>query len=937
MFRAAFAMVLASSAAFAADPSPYSADDIAFFEKRIRPVLVRHCYECHSEASVKAGKLKGGLRLDVRSALLTGGDSGASIVPGKAGESLLIEALNYDSFEMPPSGKLSDSVIADFEKWIDAGAADPRTGDASKPTPGIDIEAGRRHWAYQPLNGPRNATIDSLVERRLADAGLKMNEPADRTTLVRRLYFDLIGLPPTVEQIDAFVNDDSLDAVENLIDSLLANNAYGERWGRHWLDVARYADSVTLRGLILPEAWRYRDYVINTFNEDRPFADFIVEQIAGDLIPAESRAAETRNRIATGFLALGNTNLEDQDKGKLRMDVVDEQLDTIGRAFLAQTIGCARCHDHKFDPIPTRDYYAMAGILRSTKTLNHSNVSKWIEMPLPAEPELQDRLDTHNAHIRKLEHRINSLKAQLNPQVTKASRTAIAVNDLRGIVVDDTAAEVTGPWQKSTFTKPYIGQGYLHDNGQPKGACRIVFRPELREEGEYEVRMAYSGASGRCAKLPVVVNSIDAQQTVFVDEQKRPQVDGVWLSLGRFRFDKDNTATVSISNEGTNGIVTIDAIQFLLVGSPDEPSANSNGSKSDNNLSADEKKKLTDDLKALSKELDELRKTRPLQPKFLTIQEEAKIEDSKVHIRGNVHNLGDTVPRGFLQVASTSSAFALPGQQSGRRQFGEWIARTDNPLTARVIVNRVWHWMFGSGIVRTTDNFGTTGEKPSHPELLDMLAQRFISQNWSVKQLVREIALSRVYQQSSRSSSLGEDTDPDNRLLWRMNRRRLDAECLLDAMLQISGQLDHTLGGSLIREGTGNDYNYRHESNRRAVYWPVFRNSIPGMLNAFDFANPSFTTGKRDVSSVAPQALFMMNNPFVLKQASATVDRLFEAKMRDEVRMRQAFRVVLGRSPNPDELGTAMEFVQSGDGDVRQRWAQVVQSLMASVDFRFVY
>ena len=936
MFRVSFAFILCASGVLAAEPSKFAESDLAFFEKKIRPVLIKHCYECHSEKAVKAGKLQGGYRVDFRSTLLTGGDSGASIVPGKAAKSLLIEALKYESFEMPPSGQLPDAVIADFEKWINAGAAHPRTGDVSKLAEGIDIEAGRKHWAYQPLNAPKSATIDSQLEERLAKVGLKMSEPADKTTLVRRLYFDLIGLPPTVEQIDAFVKDDSPDAIEKLVDELLAKQAYGERWGRHWLDVVRYADSITLRGFVLPEAWRYRDYVISTFNEDRSFADFIVEQIAGDLIPAEATNQKARNRIATGFLALGNTNLEDQDKAKLRMDVVDEQLDTIGRAFLAQTIGCARCHDHKFDPIPTRDYYAMAGILRSTKTLNHSNVSKWIEMPLPPEPELQARLDQYNSNVGKFESRINELKKKLNTGAKRSKRTSIAVDEFRGVVVDDEAAEVTGPWQKSTFSKPYVAKGYLHDSNQPKGACKIVFRPELPKEGLYEVRMAYSGSNGRCAKLPVVVNSIDAAKTVYVDEQKKPTIDGVWHSLGRFRFDKDTTGTVSISNAGTVGIVTIDAIQFLLADEADNPPPVKDVASKDK-LSAKEQKTLAADLKSLTKELGNLKKKRPVEPKFLTIQEEPEIEDTQVHIRGNVHNLGDSVPRGFLQVASTSTTFDVPDQQSGRKEFGQWIPRADNPLTARVIVNRVWHWMFGSGIVRTTDNFGTAGEEPSHPELLDLLAQRFVDQNWSVKQLVREIALSRAYQQSSVSNVMGERADPDNRLLWRMNRRRLDAECVLDSMLLISGQLDHTIGGSIIRKGTGNDYNYKHESNRRAVYWPVFRNSIPEIFDAFDFANPSFTTGKRNVSSVAPQALFMMNNPFVLKQASATVDRLFETKMNDEQRMRHAFRRVLGRPPHPPEMQAAMKFVHSGDGEFRQRWAQAVQSLMASLDFRFVY
>ena len=930
-------LIFAAGVVPAADTPEFAAADLDFFEKKIRPILIKHCYECHGEESLVAKKLRGGLRVDFRNGLLAGGESGPSIVPGKASESLLIEALKFESFEMPPAGKLPDAVIADFETWINRGAADPREGGIAKAADGVDLEEGRRHWAYRPLNVPENASIDALIQNRLDEEGLSGNEPASREVLIRRLYFDLTGLPPTVDQIDAFVTSESPTATEEVVDELLASPAFGERWGRHWLDVARYADSITLRGFILPEAWRYRDYVIDSFNQDRSFAKFVVEQLAGDLLSAESRDEEIRQRIATGFLALGNSNLEDQDKAKLRMDVVDEQLDTIGRAFLAQTNGCARCHDHKFDPIPTADYYALAGILRSTKTLNHSNVSQWIELPLPAGPDLQKRLDEHTAEVTRLQARIGALKAEIGPsQKTASSRNSIPVSSLPGVVVDDTQAEQSGDWVKSTYSKPYVADGYRHDSGRPKGACRILFRPDLSEEAEYEVRLAYSHSAGRCRNVPVRIVSIDEAKTVSVDQTKRPEVDGTFTSLGQFHFDKDATGYVSISNEGTTGVITVDAVQFIPIGQlkPDSGAI----AKSDiADKTPAEKKVLVDQLATLTKEMGELQKQKPVQPKYLSIQEESKIEDTKIHIRGNVHNLGETAPRGFLQVASGSPSFELPGKQSGRKELGDWIVRANNPLTARVMVNRIWHWLFGSGIVRTTDNFGTTGETPSHPELLDYLARRFVEQNWSVKKLIGEIALSQTYQQSSASSDDGLSIDPDNRLLWRANRRRLDAECLLDAMLMISGQLDSATGGSTIRERTGNDYNYRHESNRRAVYWPVFRNSLPDIFDAFDFANPSFTKGKRDVSSVAPQALFMMNNPFVLIQAEETARRLVKMEADDDQRLKFAFRSILGRIPTAGELESTQEFLHDGDGNASKRWAQVVQVLLASVDFRYVY
>ena len=371
---------------------------VAFFEQKIRPTLVKECYACHSSGSKTP---KGGLRVDTSEGLRKGGDSGPAIVAGKPAESLLLDALRHDGIEMPPKKKLPDAVIADFERWVKIGAPDPR-GGATAPAlipawGGINVDAGRKFWAYQPPRWREPPTvsdtawpatdIDRFLLVALEAQNIRPTDEADRATLERRLFFDLIGLPPTPEDVDAFVNDPSPVAYETLVDRLLASPHFGERWGRHWLDVARFAESLTLRGLILSPAWRYRDYVIDAFNADMPFDQFVREQIAGDLLPAPSRDDRRRQQVAASFLVLGNTNLEEQDKNQLVMDVVDEQLDTIGRAFLGQTLGCARCHDHKFDPIPTRDYYAMAGILRNVKTLEHANVSKWLEKPLAVSPE----------------------------------------------------------------------------------------------------------------------------------------------------------------------------------------------------------------------------------------------------------------------------------------------------------------------------------------------------------------------------------------------------------------------------------------------------------------------------------------------------------------------------------------------------------------------
>jgi hypothetical protein len=917
----ALALVGLAALPAAADPGT------DFFEKKIRPVLTEHCLKCHSAEAEKAKKLKGGLHLDTRDGVRKGGDSGPAVVPGKPADSHVIKAIKYDGdTQMPPAGKLPDAVIADFEAWVKMGAPDPRTGTGPRKQVGLSIEEGRKFWAYQPvrklaLPAVKAADwpagdIDRFILAALESKGLKPAPDADRATLARRVYFDLTGLPPTPEQIDAFVYDTNPKAFENLVDRLLASPQFGERWGRHWLDVARFGESLTLRGFILKEAWRYRDYVIDSFNADRPFDQFVREQIAGDLLSGSTVADRQRQLIATAFLALGNTNLEEQDKGQLRMDVVDEQLDAITRGFLAQTVTCARCHDHKFDPIPTADYYALAGILRNAKAMEHANVSKWIELPLPLVPEDEAAYKKHDDAVAALQKRIASAKAKAGPVAAKV----IAVADVPGIVVDDVQAKKVGEWQHSKFSGHYIGDGYVHDQNAGKGEKTLTFQPDLPQPGKYEIWLAYDAGTSRAADVPVTVFSADGEKTVHIDMKKAPPIDGRYVSLGEYRVEKNGQGYVIVSTEGTTGHVTVDAITFIPA---DQPAPKKTPGKS----------KDSDAVKALEAELKHLQEAGPKRPMVMTVVEEAKIEDTKVHVRGSVHNLGAAVPRGFLTVCATGPLPKLPTGQSGRKELADWIASPDNPLTARVIVNRAWNWVFGSGLVRTTDNFGTTGEAPSHPELLDHLSSQFIERGWSMKQLVRSIVLSHAYRQAG-SNPRAETADPENRLVGRYARKRLEAECIRDAMLAVSGKLSAERGGPTYPATLAADYGYKAADTRRSVYLPVFRNALPEALEAFDFADPSLVTGRRNTSTVAPQALYLLNHPFPAEQAKLAAGRLLAEKHADDAaRITRAYRLALGREPTAGEREVATKFLAKAGAD---GWAAVFHALFASADFRYV-
>jgi hypothetical protein len=965
-------------------PAADSASAVEFFEKRVRPILVERCYECHSTTGKK---IKGGLRLDSREGWANGGDSGPAIAPGDPEESLLIQAVRWldQETQMPPKNKLPQAEIDALVEWVRMGAPDPR--GAALATLGSESQAmaATNHWAYQPVIKPLppevkqsswpRSKIDGFILGKLEVRSLPPAPDADPATLARRLHFDLTGLPPTPEELEGFMElagRNRQAAIESLVDRLLASPRFGEHWGRHWLDVARFGESVTLRGFIFKEAWRYRDYIIDSFNRDVPFDQTIREQIAGDLLPWANVDERRRKMIATTFLVLGNWNLEEQDKKQLDMDVVDEQLDTIGKAFLGQTIGCARCHDHKFDPIPTRDYYAMAGILKNAKALKHANVSEWIEVPLPVEPGQEKALQEHETEIVTLQSEIKAAKEKARavagisgepkPGFVAGKAAVLAPKELPGIVADSAQARLVGSWKHSQYSKHYIGDGYWHDDNQGKGEKTLTFTPELAKPGRYEVRFAYIHSPSRSVRVPVTIFHADGETTVHVNQQEPPVIEGRFVSLGHFRFEANGFGYALVSNEGTEGHVTADAVQFLPLDGGAEPgkitakpvaSPNPNGSAA--GPAAREP-----DMKALEARLKRLQESGPKRPKVMGVIEAEQIEDIPVHIRGNVHNLGAKVPRGFLTVAARGTPPRVPEKESGRLQFAEWMAGTNNPLTARVMANRVWLWLMGEGLVRTPDNFGTTGEAPSHPELLDYLAIRLIEQGWSVKKLAREIVLSRTYQLSSKAArgtprpsirnrepdhggterSFGASgIDPENRLFSHAHRRRLSAEQIRDAMLAISGQLRINGGGQTYPAQRSADFGFVFTEPLRSVYAPVFRNALPEIFEVFDFAPSSMVTGRRNVSTVPTQALFLLNHPFVREQAEAAAKRLSDdSRGNDAPAIDRAYRLTLGRLPTEDERTVARRHISGASNSVprTQVWTELFHALFASADFRHI-
>lgn len=802
---------------------------VRFFEARIRPVLVEHCYECHSAES---GKAKGGLVVDTREGLLKGGEGGAAVVPGDLTKSRLLIAVKHleTDLEMPPKKpKLPAGVIADFENWIKTGASDPRVGQVTKHSAStIDLDEGRHFWSHQPpvtMAPPpvhdaawARRPLDLYVRGKLEDAGVAPSTDARPATWLRRLHFDLVGLPPSPEETAAFVvgwetsaaiSASALDAhLAATVDRLLASPRFGERWGRHWLDVARFAESNGRESnLTFPHAWRYRDYVIDAFNADQPYDRFLQEQIAGDLLPATDNAERARLLIATGFLAMGAKGLNEMSKAQFAADLVDEQVDTVTRAVLASSVACARCHDHKSDPYRMEDYYALAGIFRSTRTY----YGTWIDSESNNGGEL------------------------------------LRLPNLPGEVIPNKS-----------------------------------LRPQ--EVAKLKADLA-------------TLNREEEEQNAMV---KRALEEGRDISKDSFKM-LQNAIRIYWSRGGIEGRLQM---------------------------------------------VDDAGRALPL-CMGVTDVEPDMVQDAALLERGDISHPGQKVPRGLPAVFTRKGQVApgMPARQSGRLELARWLGSRENPLTARVMVNRIWRQLFGIGLVRTVDNFGTTGEMPSHPGLLDALAVQFMENGWSVKSVVREIVLSRTYRQSAGYRAQGYERDPDNRLLWRMRPRRLDAEVIRDAMLAVSGNLDVSRRrGSLVAELDGQSvsligFNEKipadlDGSRYRSVYLPVLRDQLPDALQTFDFAEPSLVTGDRDVTNNSLQALYLLNGRFVRGQAESLAGRLIQGASSTEDRIRLAFQLCFTREPDAAEMRLARQYLESGVQP--QVWTAFCQSLLATAEFRLV-
>ena len=888
-----------ASLTFAQPPS----DQTEFFEKKIRPVLAEKCYGCHS---AKLARPMGGLRLDSREGARKGGDSGPAVAPGDPASSLLLKAISYRDLQlkMPPTGKLSDGQIADFTAWIEMGAPDPRVEASAGPPAakrGIDFAEARKFWAFQPVQDPPppavrqqawpSSPIDRFLLAKLEEKGIAPAAPADRRTLLRRVTFDLIGLPPTPREIDDFLSDRAPGAFARVVDRLLASPHYGERWGRHWLDLVRYAET---NGHEFDndkiDAWRYRDYVIRAFNQDLPYDRFVREHIAGDLLPEKRVSLDgdfLESPIGTSFFWFGEVLNSATDSVKSRADEVDNQIDVIGKTFLGLTVACARCHDHKFDPIPTADYYGLAGVMHSTA--------------------LDEAVIDSPARAR----RIALLRARYTPSAAPEPKAAPRPGD---IVFED--------FQKPGFDGWRVA-GQAFGQGPARGAADSFggsdrFMGSLTSQKFrmpklfVHVKLAGSKGDSRLKELAALRFTLVADG--YKGNHLVPSGSDVfaWQTM-RMTQHIGRICYFEIVDRSATGHIAVSKIVFSDSEKPP----------------ADEEERLSDG----PGDPDE-----PVPPSiFATIATDEEPHDVRIHIRGNHRNLGETAPRRFLQ--------ALAGQDqppiragSGRLELARNIADAGNPLTARVMVNRIWKYHFGYGLVRSTDNFGRTGDRPTHPELLDYLARRFVESGWSVKAMHRLILLSSAYRMSSRAEAAAAKADPENKLLSHFPVQRLEAEEIRDATLAISGALDGKMFGpsvppyiSRFQDGRGKPVSGPLDgAGRRGIYIQVRRNFLTPMFLAFDYPLPISTIGRRGVSTVPSQALIMMNDEFLELESRAWARRVEAAAGDPRARVAKMYEAAFGREPEPWELAAALDFVRA------QPWADLAHVLLNSAEFIYV-
>lgn len=964
-----------------------------YFEEKVRPILVAKCYECHS---VESEELGGKLYLDSRAGVLRGGESGPAVVPGKPEESLLLDALRYETFEMPPDKPLAETDIHVMSEWVRRGAWDPRP----EPTaPQVAAEENTEDlWSFQPRKvvpppeiqdtaWPRGP-IDRFTLHAMEQAEARPTTDAQLRTLARRLYYDLIGLPPTKQQVEAFLAsgaEDREQAIESLVDELLASPRFGEHWGRHWLDVARYGESNGNDGLsrnaTFPHAWRYRDYVIDALNRDLPYDRFLTEQIAGDLLPADT--AEERNRllVATGFLAIGSKPASAMNKD-FAMDVVDDQIHAVSTAFLGLSVACARCHDHKHDPIPTRDYYAMAGIFQSSETLYGLAGNEKLTAPptelhalssqLPSESgELQTQrasLQLPTSYVDEVHRFKPDLHAPLDqlpeawekigtPQFSAENFAQLKDSSFQGALSEGGTDYALSLWFKNTVdnnARPITA--YLFSRGEPGNKDNpgdhlgIGGKHDPNKTGRLFVFNGNNAKTkvsiGGSTVIPpntwnhVVMVRQGNQIRVYLNGVSEPEIDAeIEPTFGEeTRFTLGARSDRFAPLEGNLG-------HFSLFSRP---------------LEAEE-------AEAIHAASGQPRGVRQL-GLAMGVRDKKEPSDSKIHINGTGAKLGASVPRGALTAYSQFSTgdessaalpeLKIPDSASGRLELAAWITDPRHPQTSRVMVNRVWLKLMGEGLVATPDDFGVYGARPTHPELLDWLAEQFIEEGWSVKQLIRQVVLSRTYQLSSDYDATIAQTDPSNQRLTRHRPRRLQAEQLRDSILQASGLLNLEPGeGSPIQEIDALINKPPHEaatlhrpSNHRSIYLCYLRNAPPAELAAFDLPDGLKVTGRRNETVIPAQSLFLLNSPFVVENAEHLASELTaDTAASAEEKIATAFHRTLLRDPTPEETAAAIDFItrlesaQSNDSNPDEssakqlsRWGAFCQALFASNEFRYL-
>jgi len=1037
--------VAAASSAQNASPA-VTQEQAAFFESKVRPVLAANCLACHGEK-----EQRGGIRLDGRAHLLAPAKGEPLINLASPPASRLIRAIQQAGpIKMPPNGRLRDSEIAAISEWVRIGAPWPETPPTAPATTDYVIRPEQRDfWSFRPVRRPplpavKNAgwarnPVDRFVLEALEAKGLKPAPAADRRTLIRRATLDLIGLPPTPEEAEAFVSDNAPNAWEKVIDRLLASPQYGERWGRRWLDLVRYADSNGLdENVAFAHAYLYRDYVVKAMNADKPYDDFIMEQLAGDLLPTDDESLRAERLTATGFLTLGAKVLAEPDKDKMLMDIVDEQIEVTSKAFMGLTVTCARCHNHKFDPISTRDYYALAGIFKSTKAMQTlSTVAMWNERPIESKA-IEAARKAYEPRISEARAAVQLAKERARDEIVSAFRKDAekyaragweAAESGEPLSLGDAPATPGGPTriivEAEKFARGNVGIDTTHW-GRQIGIIYNLNPPDVAEwdvnvpaAGSYQLEFRYASEEERPVKLTlngkvIRESTCGANTGSFFPEGQRWEVQGIFaFAAGKNtiridcagvipHFDKVLISAITPPEGGKPARTVADIAQAegldlarlkiaarLMKGrrdpatlKPEELAKEAEGlaarfadeikAKADPLYSKDQKHAVD----VAETRLKGVEAAQPKPPMVMAV-EEGQIADCKVHIRGDTTNLGDLVPRRFLTVLCGDNQKPIDSSRSGRLELAQWLASPTHPLTSRVAVNRIWQDHFGDGIVRTPDNWGFLGLKPTHPELLDWLAATFVEPvgmtasvrgagrpsgygcGWSFKRLHRLIMMSNTYKMASTADAMttarASLADPENRLLWRFNRRRMEAEPFRDSMLFVSGKIDLSLGGSLLKtenhgyvtnDQSGNAAQYN--SPRRSLYLPVIRNALFDMFQAFDVGDPSMVNAKRNATTVAPQALYVMNSPFVLEQSKAFAERLLaRTNLSDRQRIDEAYRLTISRPATPVEIDRLLRFVTAYDArlagtekDPAKRriasWSAACQALFGSNEFIYV-